>query len=128
MTALRLFNDDFEPVARRTDPDTSWAAAEDASLNADTHRARVLAALRAHPDGLTDFELGDLLGLQQTSAGKRRGELRDIGLVVNAGCKRPAPSGSMSIVWKAAIYGALRSAGINTPVTPEETRGLAEGV
>lgn len=125
MTALRLFDDDFEPVARRTDPDTSWAAAEDASVNAATHRARVLAALRAHPDGLTDFELGDLLGLQQTSVGKRRGELRDKGLVFNAGFKRPAPSGSMSIVWKAVPRAALVGAAMS-PLPSAMTNGRGE--
>jgi DNA-binding transcriptional ArsR family regulator len=91
----------FEPMARRSDPVTSWDAAADASRKADTHRARVLATLRAHRDGLTDFELADLLGLQQTSAGKRRGELRDQGLVIDSGRRRPAPSGSLAIVWRA---------------------------
>jgi len=87
-------------MARRTDPATSHAAAADAQTNANTHRARVLAALReAGWNGLTDFELGDRLGLQQTSAGKRRGELRDAGLVVDSGRKRRAPSGSAAIVW-----------------------------
>jgi hypothetical protein len=89
------------PVARRTDPATSWSAASDAGVNASTHRGRALAALRAAPDGLTDFELADLLGVQQTSIGKRRGELRDAGLVVDSGTRRPAPSGSAAIVWRA---------------------------
>ena len=89
-------------TVRATDPDTSRAAAIDARVNADTHRARVLGALHAAgTDGLTDFELADRLGLQQTSAGKRRGELRDAGLVVDSGRKRPAPSGSAAIVWVA---------------------------
>ena len=104
MTAQRQFwdeDDNLDGMARNTDPDTSWDAAFDASLKADKHRARVLAMHRAHPDGLTDFELGELLGLQQTSAGKRRGELRDRGYIENSGLKRPAPSGSMAIVWRA---------------------------
>jgi DNA-binding transcriptional ArsR family regulator len=88
--------------ARRGDPETSHQAARDAHVNAKTHRARVLAMLEAHPGGLTDFELAERLGLQQTSAGKRRGELRDAGLVVDSGSKRPAPSGSAAIVWCAA--------------------------
>jgi len=90
-----------EGMARLTDPETSWAAAADALQNADTNRAIALRALRAHPDGLTDFELADMTGIAQTSIGKRRGELRDQGLVEYAGIKRPAPSGSMSRVWKA---------------------------
>lgn len=88
-------------MARRTDPDTSWGAASDVSSKVDTHRALVLKTLRSYPHGLTDFELGDLLGLQQTSAGKRRGELRDSGLVEDSGKRRPAPSGSLAIVWRA---------------------------
>ncbi len=91
----------FPPAARLTDPDTSHAAAEDAQENASTHRARALALLQSHPDGLTDFELADLTGLQQTSIGKRRGELRDRGLVRDSGRRRPAPSGSLAIVWVA---------------------------
>lgn len=86
---------------RRTDPATSEAAAEDAIAHAGTHRRRVLEELGSCPDGLTDFELAERLGLQQTSAGKRRGELRDAGLVYDSGIKRPAPSGSLAIVWKA---------------------------
>jgi hypothetical protein len=91
-------------AVRHTDPETSRAAATDAAANAHTHRNRVLVALRdAGADGLTDFELADRLGLQQTSAGKRRGELRDAGLVVDSGRKRPAPSGSAAIVWVAVL-------------------------
>lgn len=93
---------------RATDPETSRLAAADAAVHAGTNRAAVLQVLRLHPDGLTDFELAKLVGLQQTSAGKRRGELRDLGLVVPATdeaghtLKRPAPSGSLAIVWRAA--------------------------
>jgi hypothetical protein len=93
---------DPRTMCRTTDPDTSRSAAEDARVNSDAHRARALRALReALPDGLTDFELAAATGIQQTSIGKRRGELRDAGLVVNGGRKRPAPSGSAAIVWMA---------------------------
>lgn len=99
---LESYEIDPWPRARQSDPATSHQAARDATPNAGTHRARALAALRAAgPRGLTDFELADRLGLQQTSAGKRRGELRDQGWVVDSGQKRPAPSGSSAIVWKA---------------------------
>lgn len=108
---------DLWSMARSTDPDTSWAAAADALVNADTDRARVLEMHRAHPEGLTDFELAELMGRQQTSVGKRRGELRDQGLVEYAGIKRPAPSGSMSRVWKAVIP-ALATAQQSTSPRP----------
>lgn len=95
-----------QPVARRTDPDTSWAAAEDATRNANTLRWRCLQVLKAHPEGLTDFALADEVQSQQTSAGKRRGELVKAGLVEKATVdgvvvKRPSPSGSLAIVWRA---------------------------
>lgn len=93
---------DVEPATRRTDPDTSHAAADDAAPNAATHRARALTELRnAGDSGLTDFELAERLGVQQTSIGKRRGELRDAGQVVDSGERRLAPSGSKAIVWVA---------------------------
>jgi hypothetical protein len=89
--------DDVPPNVRNTDPDTSHAAA---AVNRDTDRARALAVHRQHPDGLTDFELGDLMGRQQTSAGKRRGELVALGFICDSGTRRPAPSGSSAIVWR----------------------------
>lgn len=94
------------PMARNSDPITSHEAAEDAKKNAHTLRARCLAAIKATGTrGLTDFELADIVGAQQTSAGKRRGELVDAGLVEvardadGAKVKRPAPSGSNALVW-----------------------------
>lgn len=89
-----------EPNARNSDPETSHLAADDAKRTANTLRFRCLAALKAHPEGLTDFQLADLVGAQQTSAGKRRGELVAAGLVERTDEKRPAPSGSLAIVWR----------------------------
>jgi hypothetical protein len=89
------------PSHRRTDPVTSRLAAKTARGHAETNRALALEVLRSHPGGLTDFELAEITGFQQTSIGKRRGELRDAGLVVNSGRRRRTPSGSEAIVWKA---------------------------
>lgn len=90
------------PVARATDPDTSHQAAEDALPRAQRHRDLALTALRSAGDrGLTDFELADLTGVAQTSIGVRRHELVKLGLVAKTDDRRPAPSGSASIVWRA---------------------------
>jgi DNA-binding transcriptional ArsR family regulator len=97
------------PVARATDPGTSWSAARDAEPNAGTNRELALRLLREHPGGLTDFELAERTGLQQTSIGKRRGELRDAGLVRDSGERRRAPSGSLAIVWQAVPIDLPRS-------------------
>lgn len=85
------------PGARRSDPETSHAAAN--QFRPREAHTNVLAALREFGNA-TDFELAARLGLQQTSVGKRRGELRDAGLVEDSGKRRCSPSGSSAIVWK----------------------------
>lgn len=96
---IDLFN--YQPVAaRNTDPETSHqAAARSPNIKAKDRRS-VLMAHAENPDGLTDFELAAIVNRQQTSAGKRRGELRDLGLIAMTELRRPAPSGSPSIVWR----------------------------
>lgn len=91
-----------QPVARRTDPETSHLAAKDAQPKAGTHRALALRTLTEHPEGLTDFDLARLTGVPQTSIGVRRKELVRAGLVVATDERRKAPSGSLAIVWRAA--------------------------
>jgi hypothetical protein len=88
--------------ARLTDPSTSHEAAAGATSRAQTHRDLALATIRAHAGGLTDFELADLTGIQQTSIGVRRHELVKAGLVFRTVNRRPSPSGSAAIVWRAA--------------------------
>lgn len=94
-------------MSRTTDPESSKAAA--ASVNGPRDRDRAFRALAAHPEGLTDFELGDLIGRGQTSAGKRRLELQRIGLVEFANDHRPAPSGAMARVWKLTAAGLVEA-------------------
>lgn len=110
----------FQPPAfRLTDPPTSRAAAKARPNSRRGDRLKVLRLLARHPLGLTDFEIAEKVNRQQTSAGKRRGELRDLGLVFDSGETRPAPSGSMAIVWRiteagiAEIYAAERDEAAN---------------
>lgn len=93
------------PGARRTDPDTSYAAAARHPMGRATDRFSALAIHGANPDGLTDFELAALMQRQQTSAGKRRGELRDLGYIEETPRRRAAPSGSPAIVWRITTKG-----------------------
>jgi hypothetical protein len=88
------------PGSRRTDPETSHQAADRHPALRRTDRRDALIAHADHPAGLTDYELADLIGRQQNSAGKRRGELRDLGLIEQTDKRRPAPSGSPAIVWR----------------------------
>lgn len=96
------------PTARMTDPDTSHEAAASAAERAATDRALVLRLHREHTAGLTDFELADLAGRQQTSLGVRRGELVKAGLIRNSGLRRPAPSGAAATVWMMTYEGRDR--------------------
>jgi hypothetical protein len=97
------------PNVRLTDPDTSLAAGAQARITAGTLRAWALSCLGQAGDvGLTDFELADWTGRQQTSIGKRRGELRDAGYVEDSGKRRPAPSGAPAIVWQLTPAGEAR--------------------
>lgn len=89
-----------EPNARHTDPPTSHQAAADAAVNVNTNRFAVLSCHYRHPRGLTDYELAAITGLQQNSAGKRRGELMQKGFIEDSLTVRPAPSGSMCSVWR----------------------------
>jgi hypothetical protein len=101
-----LFGDTlFGPGARLTDPDTSHKAANEHQLIRRRDRAAVLHVHAAHPRGLTDFELADIMNRQQTSVGKRRGELRDMNMIIETPERRAAPSGSSAIVWQITEYG-----------------------
>ena len=93
---LTLFD---QPTARATDPATSHKAA--ARAKRQTHEQLALKVLRANPGGLTDHELAARTGVPQTSIGVRRKALERRGLVVATEMRRPSPSGSMCIVWRA---------------------------
>jgi hypothetical protein len=99
---------DLPPGARNTDPDTSHAAAERTPSIRRRDRRLVLCEHGRCPNGLTDFELAEHLNRQQTSVGKGRGELRDLGLIYDTGLRRPAPSGAGAIVWALTDDGLLR--------------------
>jgi len=101
MDAIQSTLDDLFQMFRKTDPDTSAMAASDAIKSGSYGRLLALRTLKDHwLNGLTDFELATATGWQQTSIGKRRGECVDQGWVENSGQKRPAPSGSLAIVWR----------------------------
>lgn len=86
---------------RHADPDTSRAAAAMVSPHVSHGRQVVLNLLGLH-GSLTDFQLADYSGWQQTSIGKRRGELVALGLVQATPERRPTPSGARAIVWTLA--------------------------
>lgn len=86
--------------ARNTDPDTSLFAAATATEGMTHNQLVVLEALAAAGErGMIDHDHEAVNGLKQDTAGKRRGELAAIGLVVDSGVRRKTPRGSKAIVW-----------------------------
>lgn len=81
--------------ARHTDPDTSHQAAK---ADRRTDLQLVHDTLAEHGP-LTDFELADICGREQTSLGSRRAQLLRLGLVEDTGLRRPNKRGSACIVW-----------------------------
>lgn len=99
------------PGARRRGTDTEKAAARDVFPHSGSQRAAVLAYLGlAAGAGATDFEISEALGIQRTSAGKRRKELLEDGLVEPTTDRRTTDTGSTAIVWRItqAGYEALK--------------------
>jgi hypothetical protein len=81
--------------ARASEPDTSHQAA---ALDRVTLRARVHSVLERCPEGLTDWELTQMMGMpdrRKPSLAKRRGELG----CIDTGRRRLSPDGRPMIVW-----------------------------
>lgn len=87
--------------ARPTDPATSHTAA---TVDRSTLTASVRDTLAAHPDGVTDWELVDLLGLAERMKGsvvKRRQESGAVPVVIDGHpLTRPGRMGARCIVWR----------------------------
>ena len=90
--------------------DTETAAALAVIPRSGTQRRKVLEALAASADGLTDDELAERTGLFLYSAAPRRVELRDGGWVLDSGRRRPTGRDAAAVVWVVSAAGreALR--------------------
>lgn len=67
-----------ENPARWTDPETSWAAGDSSHEERAALAQQILMLHRQHPGGLANFQVAELLGLEETTCyWKRIGELRD---------------------------------------------------
>jgi hypothetical protein len=98
--------------ARNTDPVTSHLAAARNPSGRITMRMRALIAHGQNRAGLTDYELAAILGAQQNSVGKRRGELCEERYIEKTEMTRPAPSGSQAIVWRITLLGIAKLADV----------------
>lgn len=86
---------------RSNDPESSrWAAVGNLPRRIPDKGRVLLLLAEAGDRGMTDFELAHALGKQQTSIGKRRGELVEAKKVEWSGQHRAAPSGARARVWR----------------------------
>ena len=98
--------DSYKANARRSDPDTSHAAAQ--SLSSDKLRESQGAVLRHFVEHgpMTDVDLGNAYeGPPQSPSGlrTRRRELVDRGLLEDAGTRKRLTSGRYAIVWRVVL-------------------------
>lgn len=92
-----------EPVARRTDPPTSWASAH--SITPGRTEAAILA-LFAPGVGMTDDEIAHALAPMHGATVKTaRSRITNAGLLVDSGTTRPSDRGRPMIVWVASDAG-----------------------
>jgi predicted ArsR family transcriptional regulator len=92
---------------RRTDPVTSYQAAQTAEISgrAASHRAICLAQVNAHP-GQTAAEIAFQSGLERHVPSRRLPELRERGLVINGKSRICTVTGRPSMIWLPAKGGA----------------------
>jgi predicted ArsR family transcriptional regulator len=83
---------------------TSHQGAEDAKERALPQVVVYLALLKqVYPDGLTDAEAAERMGLERTSINGRRKPLEQAGLVESHGTRERASSGNPNVVWRLAL-------------------------
>lgn len=87
------------PLARRTDPHTSHAAAHQAKALAADHQRAILACLEAHGP-LGKDGIGARTMLTGHAVGKRLPELQRLGLVQPTGRTVPSESGRAEREWR----------------------------
>lgn len=92
---------DFDPPrARRSDPQTSHAAALAAETFAGKHASAIFAWLADHPAGGTKDEIAAGTGIDAIAVARRIAELRRAAGVYDSGDTRRTPTGRAAIVWK----------------------------
>lgn len=86
--------------ARRTDPRTSHAAAEQSETLASRHHRIIVDALRrCGPSGMTYEDIAIATGLEKHAVGKRLGELERSKLAMTKGEERTLSTRRKGRVW-----------------------------
>ncbi len=91
--------------ARNDDPETAHEAARKEPTRRSEQREKVYRVLKGvGAKGATDYEVGTDLHILRTSAGKRRKELQEAGLVLDSGRRGETDTGSTAIIWVLKEY------------------------
>jgi hypothetical protein len=104
MALQRGLFDAPEELPYQRHSETSHEAAEANAPTAGTQRQAVFGALEAHPVGLIDEEIQNLLAMNPSTERPRRIELVNSGAVVDSGTTRLTKSGRKAVVWILAEY------------------------
>ena len=104
-----------KPPAHHNAPaGTSDVAADRIAPHAPNLRSQILAFIRSRgPAGATDDEGERALDIRCQTYTPRRGELRELGLVIDSGRRRPTETGRPAAVW-VAVEHAQRTEGAET--------------
>lgn len=87
--------------ARSSDPETSKLAADANKSERDIQRIRVHEFMKSVGEyGATDYEISQACKILRTSAGKRRLELQQAGLVIKTEMRRLTDTQSSACVWR----------------------------
>lgn len=102
MTQLGLFAG-TAPLARRTDPASSHAAAHevDASGQRDSQKARILTYLRSWPVPSTSTEITSLGSIDRYVVSRRLPDLERDGLVQRGAIRECSVTGRRCVTWRA---------------------------
>ncbi len=90
-------------LARRSDPDTSHAAAQRVTRSGSRadHLTRVVEAVRSHP-GKTSAELAQITGLERHEAARRTSDGEREGFLRKGPSRKCSVSGRAAVCWWAA--------------------------
>ena len=90
----------FTPLARRTDPETSKAAARSVKHSAPVQRTKIIIALTAYGP-MNHWQIDNFLGWQHPTAARRMGELVRSGRVIKTPHTSATGSGRQATVYEA---------------------------
>ena len=102
------------PAHHNAPPGTSDAAARRSEGHAPKDRRKIHDFIRGRgPFGATDDEGESVLRIKPQSYTPRRGELVDLGLVVDSGKRRKTESGRAAAVWVTPEHAPTKEGGAN---------------